>query len=391
LATPLTEYPVRVLLIDDQYLVGETVRRQLATEPDIVFQYCQDAKQAIQTAVEFAPTVILQDLVMPDVDGMALVKFYRKHPKLRDVPLIVLSSREDPVTKAEAFSHGANDYVVKLPDRLELLARIRYHSRGFISLMQRNDAYEALVKSQKALAVELEQAAAYVRNIIPAPIAEGPIRTCWRFIPSTQLGGDSFGYHWLDNRWFLFYLLDVCGHGVGSALLSVSAITTLQNQTLRGVDFTKPDQVVAGMNDTFPMARQNELYFTLWYGAFDTQDRRLRYASGGHPPVFLVNGDAPARPLESHGFIIGGLPDMKYQSQEATIEPGSRIYLFSDGVYEVEPPDGPMWTLEDLGAWLTENASADGSEIDRLYAHLQLMKQDQMLDDDFSMVRLDFE
>jgi sigma-B regulation protein RsbU (phosphoserine phosphatase) len=391
LATPLTEYQVRVLLIDDQQIVGETIRRQLAPEPGIVFHHCLDPKLAISTAVDFAPTVILQDLVMPDVDGMALVKFYRKHPKLRNIPLIVLSSREDPVTKAEAFSHGANDYIVKLPDRIELLARIHYHSRGYISLMQRNDAYEALLKSQRALASELEQAAAYVRSLIPAPIEEGAIRTCWRFVPTAQLGGDSFGYHWLDNRWFLFYLLDVCGHGVGSALLSASAINTLQNQTLPGVDFTKPEQVVTAMNETYPMARQNNLYFTLWYGVFDTQDRRLSFASGGAPPVFLLSANAAARPLESEGVVVGAFPGLRYENREVTLEPGSRVYLFSDGVYEVEPPEGPMWTLEQLGAWLTEHVSPDGSEIDRLYAHLQDMKQDQVLDDDFSVLRLDFD
>ena len=121
----LTQYEIRVLLIDDQAIVGETVRRMLAPETDIVFRFCQDPTQAIPLAAEWSPTVILQDLVMPEVDGLALVRYFRVHPKLKDIPLIVLSSKEEAVTKAEAFALGANDYLVKLPDRIELVARIR--------------------------------------------------------------------------------------------------------------------------------------------------------------------------------------------------------------------------------------------------------------------------
>ena len=82
----LTEYQIRVLLIDDQAMVGETVRRMLAPETDIVMEFCQDPTQAIPLAAEWKPTVILQDLVMPEIDGLDLVRFFRAHPKLGDVP-----------------------------------------------------------------------------------------------------------------------------------------------------------------------------------------------------------------------------------------------------------------------------------------------------------------
>jgi PleD family two-component response regulator len=102
----------------------------LAPEKDIIFQYCNDPTAALHVANQFAPTVILQDLVMPDIDGLMLVRFFRANAATRDMPLIVLSTKEEPKTKAEAFALGANDYLVKLPDKLELLARIRYHSTG---------------------------------------------------------------------------------------------------------------------------------------------------------------------------------------------------------------------------------------------------------------------
>jgi sigma-B regulation protein RsbU (phosphoserine phosphatase) len=221
------KHPIIVLLVDDQAIVGFEVRRMLAGEPDIQLHFCSDPAKAIPMANELAPTVILQDLVMPEIDGLTLVKFYRANPTTREVPLIVLSSKEEPAVKAQAFATGANDYLVKLPDKVELIARIRYHSKGYIALLERNEAYRKLAESQEMLAAEIAEASRYVASLLPAPLASGPVTVDWRFVPSTQLGGDSFGYHWLDPDHFAVYLLDVSGHGVGASLLSVSAMNVL--------------------------------------------------------------------------------------------------------------------------------------------------------------------
>src|SRR5262249_18741542 len=136
-----TERPVTVLLVDDQAIIGESVRQVVAGETDMEFHFCQDPTKAIELANTVQPTVILQDLVMPQIDGLQLLKFFRANKATRLTPMIVLSSKEEPVIKAQAFSLGANDYLVKLPDRVELVARIRYHSRGYIALLERNEAY----------------------------------------------------------------------------------------------------------------------------------------------------------------------------------------------------------------------------------------------------------
>lgn len=122
---------VRVLLIDDQILIGEAIRLLVHEAEGIEFHYCQNSAEALETSVGFEPTVILLDLVMPGIDGMMLLKFFRGHPKTRDIPVIVLSGNDDPVSKAKAFEAGAHDFLVKVPDRVELLARIRYHSKAY--------------------------------------------------------------------------------------------------------------------------------------------------------------------------------------------------------------------------------------------------------------------
>jgi two-component system chemotaxis family response regulator WspR len=151
LGLPPDDYKMMVLLVDDQVLVAEAVRRALQGEPHIDFHYCAEAEDAVRLAAQTSPTVILQDLVMPGVDGLTLVRQYRQYQATRDIPVIVLSSKEDAAIKSAAFAAGADDYLVKLPDAIELVARVRYHSRSYINLLQRNAAYKALRESQQKL------------------------------------------------------------------------------------------------------------------------------------------------------------------------------------------------------------------------------------------------
>jgi len=389
-SSSLTDYRIKVLLVDDQAIVAAAVERMLAPEGDITFHYCQDPTKAIETAVEVSPTVILQDLVMPEIDGLTLVKFFRAHPQLKDVPLIVLSSREEAVTKADAFSLGANDYLVKLPDKVELIARIRYHSKGYINLLQRNEAYGALLKSQQELASELAKAAEHVVSLLPQPITVPPIQTDWRFVPSAQLGGDSFGYHWIDDDHFAVYLLDVCDHGVGSALLSVSALNVLRSQTLPDTDFLIPEQVLTSLNDSFQMESHNNLYFTIWYGVMNIRSNELRYSSAGHPPAILMTEKGESVELRTKNLFIGGLPSSTFTGDSITVERPASLYVFSDGVYEVEKKDGSMWSLEELKGFITGRPSGENSEIDSLLSYIKEMSAEEILADDFSMLKVMF-
>ena len=145
------ENSAMVLLVDDQAMIGEAVRRGLAHEENIDFHFCADPHEAVAQAIRIKPTVILQDLIMPGLDGLTLVREYRANPATQDIPIIVLSTKEDPLVKSAAFAAGANDYLVKLPDTIELVARIRYHSRSYLTLLQRDEAYRALRVSQQQL------------------------------------------------------------------------------------------------------------------------------------------------------------------------------------------------------------------------------------------------
>ncbi|QLE44255.1 response regulator [Nostoc sp. C052] len=125
---------VRLLLIDDQVIISEAFRRMVATETDISLHYTSNPAKAIQDAIAIEPTVIFLDMIMPDIDGLMLLRWFRSHPVTRDIPIVMLSSKEEAKLKADAFTEGANDYLIKLPDAVELIARIRYHSKAYNNL-----------------------------------------------------------------------------------------------------------------------------------------------------------------------------------------------------------------------------------------------------------------
>ena len=148
--------------------------------------------------------------------------------------------------------------------------------------------------------------------------------------------------------------------------------------------------MLAALNNAFSMAHHNDLYFTIWYGVFDHRTRQLRYASGGHPPAFLISNEGTLTKLMTNNMFIGGLPNSVYHGNAITVPPGTNLYVFSDGVYEVDPPAGNMCTLEELGTYLLANRLDTGEDIDALYRKMQTYHGQDILEDDFSMLAIHF-
>lgn len=246
-----------------------------------------------------------------------------------------------------------------------------------------------LQRTQARLEAELQDAARYLLSTLPAPRVEAPA-TEWLVIPSTELGGDSLGFHEIDADHIAFYLLDVCGHGVGAALLSATVINLLRTATLRGIDFRDPAAVLGALNEAFPMERQNDMFFTIWYGVYARPEGRLRFASAGHPPAIHLRdggGGTLAQPLATPGVAIGVVADIGYEAAQAEIRSGDRLLLLSDGTFEIDGPDGDMLSFDRLMDFST------GASCDSPGAILEWVRSfngSGPLPDDFSLLRISF-
>ncbi len=238
---------------------------------------------------------------------------------------------------------------------------------------------------------DLDKASEYVRSLLPTPLFDGPIRTDWLFQPSAQLGGDAFGYEQLDADTFVLYLIDVCGHGAGAAMHSVSVLNVLRQRALPNANVREPAEVLASLNAMFQMERHDGMYFTMWYGVYHLQERMLRYACAGHHPSYLVSSARTnATPLKTPGPMIGAIPDARYRVDQTTVPTGSSLYLFSDGVFEIVTTDLRQWGLRDFVPLMLEAPIEDATESQRLYRAVTAAARPGPLDDDFSLMVVTF-
>jgi serine phosphatase RsbU (regulator of sigma subunit) len=247
----------------------------------------------------------------------------------------------------------------------------------------------------KQLSHELSDATGYVKTVLPQPITSGPLLTDWRFIPSLSLGGDSFGYHWIDEDYFAMYLLDVSGHGWSAALLSVSVINVLRSHALPDTDFRDPQQVLFALNNTFPGEQHNDMFFTIWYGVYNLSSRQMAYASGGHPPALLFCGSSneqlKVNQLRTPNFVIGGRRDAVYQGKTQLINRPSRLYVFSDGVFDITKIDGSIWGFNKFLEFMTKTFNAEHSVLEGILDYARGISQKEEFDDDFTILEIFFE
>ena len=244
-------------------------------------------------------------------------------------------------------------------------------------------AMKEVEKSNRAMEAEIAEAAAYSRAVLP-PKLNGHVTSDWVFETSSQLGGDSFGYHWLDDDHLAIYLLDVCGHGVGAALLSVSVVNMLRTASLTDADFLSPSSVLSVLNATFPMEHHNDMYFTAWYGVYSRSTQELRFSCGGHPPAVLFKPDGEIVQLAADGMIVGAFSSAHYEESSVNVPSGSRLYLFSDGVYEIDRPGREMLNYDEF---LRILGSADpSSRLASVVAEVKRQLQSDFFVDDFSLI-----
>ncbi len=395
-ADPTTAAPVNpispgrgeghLLVVDDDAENREVLSRRLAREGYSVVE-AVDGERALAVLRDQEFDLVLLDVMMPNVDGSTALLRMKADDNLRHIPVIMISALDEIGSVVRCIEAGAEDYLPKPFNPTLLRARLGASLEKKRFRDQEREYLRTIERTQARLSEELQEAANYVRSIIPAPMAE-PYRIDWSYEPCGELGGDAFGYHWIDDEHFAIYLLDVCGHGVGAALLSVTAINVIRSGSLARTDFRNPGEVLGALNNAFLMENQNNMYFTIWYGVVHAPTRRLRYASGGHPPALLLR-DGGVERIRTQGMMIGAMEDMTFADAEIELRDGDRLVVLCDGTYEVTREDGTMIDFEDFeDLMLKKGSDADGLEA--LLAWVHELRAGKPLQDDFSILRVEF-
>ena len=381
----------RILVVDDNEMNRDILMRHLERQGHQVAS-SETGLQALKLLTEETFDLVLLDILMPGLDGYQVLEKMKADPALRDIPVIMISALDETDSVVQCIALGAEDYLPKSFDPILLKARIsaclsKKHYRD-----QEQKYIKALLESQRQLERELAEAADYVKDLLPKPAAEGPFGADWIFQPSAKLGGDCFDYHWVEPGKLAVFLLDVSGHGIGAALLSVSVMNVLRSQGLPHTDFTDPAAVLGSLNQHFQMENQNNMYFTIWYGVWTPATGELKFACAGAPPALLLpSQDAEPSELGTPDMIVGVDLDYTYENRSVKVGPGSRLFLFSDGVYEVRKASGKMMAFREFTEHLTRRArKAQGSTVQAMLQDIQGLSGTDHFDDDFSLLEVTF-
>ncbi len=378
---PVANSKITVLLVDDQEFIGKIISRMLGVEKDIDFHYFQSARDALRMVSKISPTVILQDLVMPEIDGLHMVYYFRAKKNTHHTPLIVLSAHEDPTIKAEAFALGANDYMVKPPDKIELIARIRYHSQAYTNMLQRDEAYrrveertaelrrtneklreqiaerkrieDALRKSKKKAEKEREAAETANKKIMdsiryaqliqssllpnPENIRSFLPESFFIWMPRDIVGGDFIFTDYLKGG-FILSVIDCTGHGVPGAFMTMIAAFGLR-KIIRDEGWNDPAQILKRLNFLVKTTLQQDTEYALSDDGLDAalcfvrpEERTLTFAGAKLPLIYIQNDEMTVVKgnSKSVGYKKSDL-NFNFTNHTINIEQGMSFYMFSDG------------------------------------------------------------
>jgi sigma-B regulation protein RsbU (phosphoserine phosphatase) len=351
--------------------------------------------------------LLFTDWMMPNMNGLELIQRIRENDLGHYVYIILCTGKESKADLVKGLSSGADDFLSKPADPDELRARLHAGER-VIELENKlakekqalAEIYGSLSIAHEKIRSDLKAAAKLQKSLLPRPGSHQNLRYDWVFRPTSQVAGDIFNVFPLDSQHIGFYQLDVSGHGIPSAMLSFSLSKALQATPMRdslvkrliaeppGYQIVPPNEVVQELNRNFQ--NDNDMYFTMVYGVFDTVSGCLRLTQAGHPNPILARRNQAPRLLGDGGFPVAALPDVEFDLIEEELQPGDRLLLCSDGVSECHDIRQQQFGIERVVDCLNRGAGQPLVQLmHSLEEELLLWRGGEEFDDDVSVLAVE--
>lgn len=321
------------------------------------FDYLGLTKSKKKTKID----LVIMDLMMPEISGLEAIIEIRKNKELQDTPILVISAKTETKDLVEAFEAGATDYLTKPINELELLARIRAvlrlkaetdhrkaHERALEQitkeLEEKNNSLNQILKN---ISADLESAGRMQRSLLPDENLVLPgLNFAWYYEPCSRIGGDLINFVTLNENITAFFILDVSGHGIQSAIMAISIHRILSawkehNSILknRNGSLRKPEEVIKDLNLEFTSKTETHQYFTIIYGLFDKSSGQLSFVRAGHPPAIVQTSDNKIIFYDQGNLPVGLVEDATYESHNIVLKKRDRLWLYSDGLTESRKDD----------------------------------------------------
>ena len=397
---------MKILLVDDALDMRLVMKRTLTLMGHQV-TVAEDGAEAWKYLQNEVFQAVITDWDMPNMDGVELCRHIRLATFPNYVYIILLTGRSGKHNLIAGMDAGADDFATKPMERDEMEVLLRAAER-VISLERRLEQQnhdlakvnESLEKARDETMRDLRHAAALQMGILPVQKQIGPLNFAWFFRPAQMIGGDTFNYFPMNERLQLFYTVDVSGHGISAALLSMylsNLLTSTADQTCSqwcGDDEVSIKQNLAKMLRFFNehLLDLTDHYFTMILGVIDTSEHRLHFIQAGHPMPFLVDkSSGNVEELNCTGFPVGLVPDVEYEVMSYPFPPESRLVLFSDGLFEMLDNKGQPLLNSDLDAVLKTSVNSDATEtVQSICNHFLVDGYEENQPDDLSVMVIDF-
>jgi phosphoserine phosphatase RsbU/P len=347
----------RVLLVDDAKANVDILVEGLKLDHKL--SLAMNGETALQVAARTPPDLVLLDIVMPGLDGYEVCRRLRQMPETAEVPIMFLSSLEEVLNKTRGFEAGANDYLTKPFDMLEVKARVR-------SLLKAK-AYSDAAKEQ--IASDLRVAREIQMGMLPhdfAPVEQAYSVSFGAVLePAREVGGDLYGVCAARPERLVIFLGDVSGKGIPASMFMVRAISVAR---LLAREIAEPERILARLNDELAADNPSGMFVTFLCAVFEPKSGRLAIGNGGHcRPVLLPSGGKPRWAVQNLGTALGFEMDLEFERTELSMKPGDALILYSDGVSEAFNPDEECYSNERL---LADSAGFVGQSATAITASL---------------------
>lgn len=391
------EAAATILLIEDEPVTRTSMAARLKRLGHRVLE-AENGLVALDVARRERPDLYIVDWMMPEMDGPTFCETVRRDPLLKSGQLLLMTAHDQPAQIAEGLARGADDFLSKSASKQEIIARVLAGLRTSRLVRELEttgkeleSSLQLLHKKQAETEADLQSAAAFVRSVLPPQgrIAQD-LELAWEYQPSLMLGGDLFGVMALDADHLGIYILDASGHGMAAALRSASLMTFLRAEHIvELLGSYDPEKVLNEANRRFPLSADGE-YFTLWVGQLHLPTGRLSYASAGHSGALVSMSQGAPQWLARSSFPLGFDPSAQFACEHVELEPGHRLFLLSDGIYEAPSPSGELWGRERFQDVIERGKRASlSATITACFSGARAWQQAQHFPDDAAIVGLE--
>jgi phosphoserine phosphatase RsbU/P len=344
---------MKILLVDDEPAIL-SIQSEILSQWGYEVEVAQDGHTAWEKMANPEINFVISDWIMPGMSGVDLCRKIREAKLDRYIYLLLCTAKDRREDIVEGLDAGADDFLVKPIDLNEL--RVRIHSGERVLNLERKLENHNLQLQQAydQIRRDLKAAAAMQMSLLPSPSphANG-IQGEWFFYPSHYVAGDIFNLCAIDESHVGFYILDVSGHGVPAAMLSVTLSMLLRpdagsesllkrwNPKSSKLEATSPELVLADLNRRFQ--NKEDRYFTMVYGVYDHESSRVHLSLAGQPRPLLLRASGKIECLGEGGYPIGIWPESEYECFEVPVQPGDRLIFYSDGISECRNSEGQQF------------------------------------------------